>query len=795
LRGLKVESDPRHFWFSRNGCVVREGDEERVVVAGAVLGAWHRGETAMRNAVLVHLSYDRQIVLEDLAKAFGLSSEMVRRIRRRAEADGLLAVMREAKGGRPGVSPQLRRRMEAWFEQGRTIDQVRRYLRLTISRSVVGQVHKAWKDAAASRVATAEPEQRMLPVVEAAPVASLTATSATQEAAASNSTPITATAGAEEALRAAQQVPAARAAGAPEPAQVPQESTTAVPPPAIRAPRITSERKSDELEDEPSAPEERKGSQALIEERLPRSRRGVANLGAWLLIALTGQKGLYAEALALQAKTVAGRPLRVALDALVMALAIGQMTVEGVRRLAARSAGASMLATRGPSATWVRRVLGGFAKASETLHQRLSATWIHEAYASREEGRATVFYADNHTREYTGKHRLTWHWKMQLKRAVRGVTGYWLHDVDGRPVTWAAALQQGSLVEYLPHLAQRLRGVLGESAELLLVFDRGGAFPTSMRELRDLPQGEVQFLTYERGRYPKRGRIYFERHGTKIELPNPDEPKKPLCLWVLDAGMNLGQGRGRVRRLSVLMEHDEQVNILTSSAADAQWLVATMFRRWIQENAFKHGKERWGFDQLDGRQVSPFPDGTLIPNPYRKNLEKMKERSIEREAKLRRKLARLEPGDLNQAQIEARLREEVDKQGRLAASLRRSPEHIPVGQTHLRSKLMHHTEEYKRLVDTVRIACARAESDLAARLKPHLSMPKEAKKVVENLLKAHGNIQVNDGSILISLDVAGNENELRAVRVAFEEINALRLAHPGDPCRRPLRFTLQRAWT
>jgi hypothetical protein len=79
VRGLKVESNPTHSWLSRNGCVEREGDEERVVVAGAVLGAWHRGETAMRNPVLLYLSHDRQIVLEDLAKAFGLSSEMVRR--------------------------------------------------------------------------------------------------------------------------------------------------------------------------------------------------------------------------------------------------------------------------------------------------------------------------------------------------------------------------------------------------------------------------------------------------------------------------------------------------------------------------------------------------------------------------------------------------------------------------------------------------------------------------------------------------------------------------------------------
>jgi hypothetical protein len=52
---------------------------------------------------------------------------------------------------------------------------------------------------------------------------------------------------------------------------------------------------------------------------------------------------------------------------------------------------------------------------------------------------------------------------------------------------------------------------------------------------------------------------------------------------------------------------------------------------------------------------------------------------------------------------------------------------------------------------------------------------------------------VNDGSILISLDAAGNKPELRAIRAALEEINAIELVHPGDPLKRPLRFALQRA--
>ena len=769
LPGISATAETKHWWFSRNGCVVRENDRERVVVAGMLLGEWHQGETAMRNAVLVHLATDPRIVLEDLARAFQMTSEMVRRIRRRADEEGVLAVMREAKGGRPAVSIQLRQQMEKAFEEGKPIDEVHRELRNKASRSLVGRVHKQWNDA--PKWQKAEPVQQKLPLSEAR-----AEQPAKAEIAAANSP------------TESQQTPAH------ENESVPESKPVAAP--SIRAPGSASERTvraTDAELESPSSIDEEEGARAQIREQLPKSRRSIANLGAWLLTAFVGKMGLYGEALALNPLSAGGRPLRVALNSLLAALGISQRTVEGVRRLATRSAGTLLLSSSAPSATWVRRVFGEFARYSLQLRERLSANWIREAHARREKGHAAVFYIDNHTREYTGKHRLTWHWKMQLKRAVRGVTDYWLHDSEGSPISCVSAPQQGSLVQFLPVFAKRLCDVLGKEAKILCVFDRGGAFPTSMTELRDLPEGEVDFLTYERAPYHKHGRIYFERHGTRVALPDPERDDKTQNLWVVDAGKNLGGGRGRVRRLSVLMEDDTQINVLTSSADEAGWLVLSMFRRWVQENAFKHGGERWGFDQLDGRQVETYPDGTLIPNPYRKGLEKLKSRHTKIEASLRCRLARLKRADPKAQQLRDEIKEEMKYQEHLAEELRKAPLHLPIEKTHLRGKLFRHTSEYKQLIDTIRIACARAESDLASLLRPNLSTPDEAKKVLANIFKAHGNLHVTEDSILLSLDAAGNEAELHAMRVLFKEINGLRLPHPADPKGRPLRFCLQRA--
>ena len=52
---------------------------------------------------------------------------------------------------------------------------------------------------------------------------------------------------------------------------------------------------------------------------------------------------------------------RVAVDALIAALAVGQKCVEGVRRLQTATAGVLLRSAGAPSASWVRRVLGYLA--------------------------------------------------------------------------------------------------------------------------------------------------------------------------------------------------------------------------------------------------------------------------------------------------------------------------------------------------------------------------------------------------------------------------------------------------
>lgn len=146
------------------------------------------------------------------------------------------------------------------------------------------------------------------------------------------------------------------------------------------------------------------------------------------------------------------------------------------------------------------------------------------------------------------------------------------------------------LTAFLSPVGKRLREALGTEQRILLSFDRGGAYPEQMAELRD---AGLEFVTYERRPFPQLTPSAFDRtlevHGETIGLHE-------------SAARNLGRGRGRVRRIGLRISDGRQINLLAGSRESAERLIAIMIGddcgRWVQENAFRHSVERWGINQL-----------------------------------------------------------------------------------------------------------------------------------------------------------------------------------------------------
>jgi len=724
-------------WFSDNGCVEFHPDVVEVSIGGTLIAAYDPRDKDLRDIVLVNLSEDSGIRKGKLAEAFGIGAERLRLIRKQIAERGLTAIYErshERRGRKSVVPPALRRRLYGLFESGMTAKQTFAEVGDTaaVSYRTICRVYRSWKQ---DQVASALPVQ--IELGEAEDVDEV-----------ERSEPVDA-----DASMGDERLPPE---GKPEP-KPKGESDAVVPAPDETVPMDS-----------------------------PRSGRQVQHLGGWLLLSVVHALGLHAAILCTgKIGQVVQQRLRVVIDAVVLALGLGQRCVEGVRRLQTPTAGVLLRAHNAPSESWTRRVLKQCVEKMSAFWLQMSMMQRYLQRARQQDQTAAVFYIDNHMRPYTGKRTIRKGWRMQDKRVRPGTSDYYVHDEDGRPLFRYDVPSNDSLTAWLQPVILMLRAALGKQKRLLVAFDRAGAFPEQMKKLRD---GNIEFVTYERRPYPLLSSSAFDEQV----VVRSDSNKEPEVIGIHESrNKNLGKGRGRVRRIALKMPDGHQVNLVAVSQEPKERLIEVMLGRWVQENAFKHGNERWGINQLDRRKVNPYAPDTVIPNPARRRLDHALRLARQREGDARRRLARLAATDPKRAKVENDLAESLTMQQQLESQRPHVPNKAPLHETELAGKLVYHPGEYKTLLDTIRIASANAESELAAALAPHLRRPREAKKALANLFAAPGNVRVNARSITVTLTPAGTPDELHAFEELFRAVNRWPLVLPGDPDRRHLRFRSQ----
>ena len=744
LPQVQLDADPRMRWFRADGCV-EEGPSGTfsVYFAGTLIGTFTRQQPAERDILLALLSRETRTRPGKLAWAFRVSGETVRAARARAAKGGLSALTQRRKRGAPSKrTPAVRRRVYRLFEQGLKLRAVHRTIKGRVSYTTVRSLHQEWQAERGPGADSNETASEIAPILPSLP------------------------------------------AGAVNDISVP----LAEPAPAAASGRTecAADRQPEAAEEEAELAAEQVRSEMSLEEAAGNiSGQTVQHAGTWIMLGMLHALGLYAVAKDACGGSVPQVALRVALDAVAIALSLGQRCVEGVRRQATPCVALLLRSKGATSASWTRRVLKCFAKqGSATLHLEMARSYLQRA--RREDGRV-VLYVDNHLRPYTGKHTVRKGWRMQDKRARPGVSDYYVHDEEGRPLFRVEVPSHDSLTTWLRPVAGFARSAFTSDVNILLAFDRGGAFAEEMAELRN--QG-VEFTTYERAPYAQYTVAAFDR---TVTLTRESKPKQPIVIQFTDERQkNLGKGRGRVGRIAMRMPDGKQVNILTVSKAPAEELIRIQLQRWgCQENQFKHGNERWAINQLDGRTVEPYPPDAIIPNPARNRLNRALRLARAAEGEAHRKLARLEADDPKRAKPEQDLLRALNQQQELEALRPEVPTHAPAGETELADELVYHQGEYKTVIDTLRIALANVESELAATLAPHLLKPREAKKTLANLLAAPGVVRLAPRTVTVSLAPAATAREREAFEALLHWINARKLTLPGDPNRRRLLFKLQ----
>ncbi|MCG8420814.1 MAG: hypothetical protein MJE77_23070 [Proteobacteria bacterium] len=89
-----------------------------------------------------------------------------------------------------------------------------------------------------------------------------------------------------------------------------------------------------------------------------------------------------------------------------------------------------------------------------------------------------------------------------------------------------------------------------------------------------------------------------------------------------------------------------------------------------------------------------------------------------REGLARNELARRELDDPKRERFERELQDAMELRGQLEQLRPSQPRKAPLADTELAGKLVRHDGRYKTVLDTIRICCANAETDLAGEIAP-----------------------------------------------------------------------------
>lgn len=759
-----AESEPGRIWFGSGGCVERHSDGTfAVFVHGQLLEIYSAEDVATRD-VLIALVRDHA-KRDDLAKAFRTSPATVGRVFTRFNRGGFRAVADYGRqGGRTVRTAKLEKRLSDLFEKGIGPRAAHRDVAKKMCYGTVYAIYRDWlsrREAQAGVPLAPQSELRYGP------------------------------SSAEEVVEAPEPTPPADDSAQAEEAEGIEEP---MQPVVAEAPPVLVPAQPALRGDGPEGGEASKGEQPTtnrapcceptLQAVAPARGTVVQHVGSWMLLGLLNGLGFYKLAESCRGE-VAMLSLRPAIDALAIALAVGEKCAEGVRRLATPTAGTLLRHAAGITASWVREVLHDFAKvASKTFSANVAARLL--ARAGEGETRAR-YYVDNHLRRYTGKHTIRKGWRMQDKRAVPGTSDYYVHDESGWPLFRLSTTSHDSLCAWLMPVVKFSHESLGEDVTPLLFFDRGGAYPETMADLRD---AEAEFATYERKPYQQLGATEFKE---SLTITLPSRPNRPIRIAYTEApAKNLGAGRGRVRRIALLTEEGEQVNLLAVSTLPAEELIRGQLARWgRQENQLKYEVERWGINQLDGRRVEEYPRDALIPNPERRRIERLLKLSRAAEGEARRKLAWLPRQDAKREALRREVRTAVERQRDLEALRATVPRIAAVKDTPLAGKLRRHDLAYKNVVDALRVALANLESELTVTLAKHLARPREAKKLLATLFAAPGTVRISSRAVTIGLMPAASESERNAINAFLRDVTRMRLVLPGDPDQRRLRWVLK----
>jgi len=460
---------------------------------------------------------------------------------------------------------------------------------------------------------------------------------------------------------------------------------------------------------------------------------------------------------------------------------------------------------RVPEVRCLRRKLqqlsqGQDAKAPEIWAGLLSKDWMEQ-----EPELAGTLYVDGHVRLYHGKKtELPRRYVSRQRLCLRGTTDYWVNDALGQPFFCIERpIDHGMLEAIESDIVPRLLNeVPGQPtvqeleadpyrSRFLLIFDREGYSPDFFGRM--WREHRIACVTYHK--FPKADWPTSEFSEVTTTMPNGEE----VTMKLAERGSRVGAKANLwMREVRKLTSSGHQTSLIsTAYGREGIRDAAALFSRWCQENFFRYMMEHYALDALSEYRTEEIPDTKRpVVNPAWRELDRQ---SRSAKGKLTQRQARFAALTLQSEADEAKiaawekkksdLREEIEQLDHQVNSLKERmnaiAKHLKWDEFPEEAKFERLAPSRKRLTDTVKLVCYRAETAMSNLLCETLRRQDDSRSLLRDLLRSDADIVPNCHTkvLEVRLHTLANPRSNRAIQHLLDHLNAAECTYPGTEFR------------
>lgn len=410
-----------------------------------------------------------------------------------------------------------------------------------------------------------------------------------------------------------------------------------------------------------------------------------------------------------------------------------------------------------------------------------------------------VLYVDGHVRVYHGEQtELPRRFVSRERLCLRGTTDYWVNDALGQPFFLVEkVVDEGMLAvlrkDIVPRLLADVPNQPSETeleaspylARFVLVFDREGYSPAFFKEM--WKNHRIACLTYRKNVKDAWPIECFEEKI--VEMRNGEK----LSMMLAEKGTFLGDAQNGlwVKEIRKLNPSGKQTAIVTTAYGNLDTRNAgLMFSRWAQENYFAYMMKHFAIDRLMEIGTTEFPGPQTVVNPawrqadknvrlIKSNLDKLRAKYTENV-----RLNESKPPQEQQPSPSVELVEAINDCEENLKSAKETrgkiPKHIDWSELTEEQKFFPLATAKKRLADTVKMICYRAETAMMNIVRERLARKNDARSVIRDLLASTADItpDLNAGLLHVSIHSMANPRTNEAIAHLIEHLNSCEAVFP-----------------